>query len=279
MTLVLTLAVISCREQTHHSADPGRKVVVEVNGHYLYQDEIVNAMSAGLNPEDSASFADKFIRNWISELLLFQNAERNIGDTREIDALVENYRHALIVHSYEQKLIEQKLVKDISEAEIDSFYNGNKEMFVLEEPLLKGVLLKVPLSAPNINRVRNLYQKTDDSSRDELEKYSILNSVLYDAFYESWTPISKVESKLPPMDKSLSALLSQKRNLELRDKEFVYFLKVTDIVGKGDIEPLDRARAEIRRLLRNNNEVRFIEQIKDELYESALEKKKIKIYD
>ena len=64
----------------------------------------------------------------------------------------------------------------------------------------------------------------------------------------------------------------------MTDDEFVYFLNVTDMVRKGGTEPLERAKPEIRRLLRNNDEVRFIERVKEDLYENALAKNRIEFY-
>lgn len=275
--MVLALVVISCRNQVQ-PADKGRKIVVALEGNYLYYDELLNAMSAGLSPEDSATFADEYIKNWISELLLYKNAERNIPDTRDIDRLVDNYRRALIVHQYEQKLIEQKFNSDIPEKEILAFYEENQGLFVLEEPLVKGLCVKLPKSSPNLSRFRSLYQKTDDKSMDELEKYCILNAVRYEPFYDNWMPLSQLEPIFPQMGRTLASLLEQRRDIEVTDDEFVYFLNVTDMVRKGGTEPLERAKPEIRRLLRNNDEVRFIERVKEDLYENALAKNRIEFY-
>lgn len=277
MATILVLSFASCWKRTA-SIEPGRTPVVGLEGSYLYLDELEKAVPHDLSPEDSAAFAAKYIRNWLSELLLFKNAERNIPDTWDIDKQVESYRQALIVHKYEQKLIEQKLDEDITESDVEEFYNDNKSLFILDDALVKGMLLKLPLNAPDQTKVRGWYVKTDDASMDELDKYAMLNAVRYEVFYDKWTSISQIESMLPPREGSLENRLKQKKNLEVKDEEFVYFLNVTELLNKGGTEPLERASGEIRMLLRNNREVGFIERVKSELYESAVSKNRVEFF-
>lgn len=275
---VLTFAAFSCR-RPKSALDSNRTLLVAVEGSYLYYDELAAVMPLNISSEDSAAFADAFIRNWVSEQLFYRNADRNIADTREIDALVENYRKELIVHMYEKKLVEQKLAGEISSYEIQTFYEGNQELFTLEEPLLKGVCIKLPANTPGIATVRKLYMKTDDTSMDELEKYCIRNAVYYEAFYDTWKSLSEIDAVLPHLSESLESRLRSNRSIEVKDDEFVYFLNVTDLVGKGEAAPMERVGDEIRRLLRNSNEVSFIERIKGELYDNALEKNRIEFYN
>lgn len=259
--------------------EPGRVPVASVDGSFLYYDELASVMMPDLTPEDSVTFADKYINNWISERLLYQNACRNISDTKEIDELVDSYRRSLIVHAYQQKLIEQKAVDKVREADIVKFYDENRSLFIVQEPIVKGVIIQLPLNAPNLSKVRSWYTSTKESSLDELEKYCILNAVRYEPFYETWTPLDQIEAILPPMGRSLVSSLAEKRNLEVRDNSYIYFLNVTDMVRSGEPEPIEKARLEIGRLLRNNNEVQFIEQMKQDLYNEALEKERIVFFN
>ena len=48
-------------------------------------------------------------------MLLFDKAEGNIPDNAKIAKLVENYRRALIMHTYQEELVNQKLANEISE--------------------------------------------------------------------------------------------------------------------------------------------------------------------
>ena len=76
-----------------------------------------------------------------------EKAQSNIPDNGEIEKLVENYRKALIMHTYQQALIHQRLSNEISEGELADYYEKNKELFRLERPLMQGLFIKVPLTA------------------------------------------------------------------------------------------------------------------------------------
>lgn len=96
-------------------------------------------------------------------------AANNIPDNVDVDKLVENYRKALIMHTYQQELISQKLANDISEHEIAEYYGKNKELFKLEGPLIKGLFIKVPLTAPQLNNVRRWYKSEKQDAIESLE--------------------------------------------------------------------------------------------------------------
>ncbi|MCQ2074221.1 MAG: peptidyl-prolyl cis-trans isomerase [Bacteroidaceae bacterium] len=282
MVVFLLISVLllqfSCSEKSS-TAEQGRTPVVSVDGNYLYYDELAKVMSPDLSPEDSAAFADSYIRNWISELLLYQNARRNIPDTREIDALVENYRRALIVHDYEQRMIEQKCRNEVNESDIQKFYDENGTLFIIEEPIVKGLFIKLPLSVPNLNKVRKWYADLSEQSLDELEKYCMVNAVKYYVLYDTWTSISQIESMMSLSSNSLRDEIAQNKKFEMKDDSFIYFVNVTDIRNRGEQEPLEKASVEIRRLLRNSSEVNFIERMKQELYESAIAKDRIVFFN
>ena len=146
----------------------------------------MSVLPVGLSKDDSILFAEHYIRSWAEEILLYEKAANNIPDNVDVDKLVENYRKALIMHTYQQELINQKLTNDISEQEIAEYYGKNKELFKLETPLIKGLFIKVPLTAPQLNNVRRWYKTDKQDAVESLEKYSLQNAVKYEYFYNKW---------------------------------------------------------------------------------------------
>ena len=47
--------------------------------------------------DDSLLFADRYVRRWIEETLLYEKAKENIPDNAAIERQVENYRRTLIL--------------------------------------------------------------------------------------------------------------------------------------------------------------------------------------
>ena len=253
----------------------GKTPIVEIGTDVLYVEDVKQVVPLGLSEADSTLFAQQFIKNWAQDVLFYQNAIRNIPDTKDIDRLVENYRRSLIEHEYQRRLIEQKFSSETAEEDIERFYNDNERLFVLDESLLRGLFLKISNKSHDLSDIRKLYTRQDDESFEEIEKYSIRNAARCEFFYDNWRTVAEIEVLLPPLEKPLETMLKDNGSFEFKDEEYIYLLNVSEFAPKGGIEPLDHARSRIRGLLINSNEVSYMRKIKEDLYDAAIEKNRI----
>ena len=274
--LVIAAAMTGCGQEHNHK---GKTPLVEVSGEFLYKEDLQAALPLNISKDDSVLFAEHYIRNWIEDALLFDKAEGNIPDNDKISKLVENYRRALIMNTYQEELVNQKLANDISEEEINAYYEKNKELFRVDNPLVKGLFIKVPLSSPDLGNVRVWYRKNNQDVIEKLEKYSLRNAVSYDYFYDRWTSVPDVAAKIPLKVLDTDAnYLDKNRNVEVKDTAFCYFLHIEDFLGKDKQKPLDFARDEIKEILINLKRVEFINKVKEDLYQRASDRNKIIYY-
>ena len=275
-TVLLSVLFISCRwNKSVTEYVYGKTPIVEIGTDVLYLEDLQQVIPLGLSDADSTLFAERYIRNWAQDVLFYQNAIRNIPDTKDIDRLVENYRRSLFEHEYQRRLIEQKFSSEISDEEIEQFYNDNQRLFMLDESLIKGLFLKIPNRSHDLADIRKLYTLQDDESFEEIEKYSIRNAGRCEFFYDNWRSVAEIEMLLPVMDKPLETLLKDKRSFEFKDEEYIYLLNVSEYAANGGIEPLDHAYSRIRGLLINSNEVSYMRKIKEDLYDAAVERNRI----
>ncbi|SHF92116.1 hypothetical protein SAMN05444349_1467 [Bacteroides faecichinchillae] len=272
LLLVTLYCCGACKEMHDHK---GKTPLVEVDGNFLYKEDLMSVLPVGLSKDDSTLFVEHYIRSWVEDILLYEKAENNIPDNVEVDKLVENYRKALIMHTYQQELINQKLTNDIPEQEIFAYYQENKDLFKLESSLIKGLFIKVPLTAPQLNNVRRWYKSEQQDMIDNLEKYSFQNAVKYKYFYDKWVSVTDILDMIPLDIESPEEYVNKHRQIELKDTAFYYFLNVIDYRGVGDEKPFEFARSEVKDLLVNQRSVNFMEQVKSDLYQRAVDKKKI----
>ena len=106
----------ACKESQYDHK--GRTPLVELDGNFLYKEDLMAVQPAGQNRDDSLLFAEHYIRNWAEDILLYEKAQNNVPNNDEIEKLVRNYRKALIMHIYQQALIHQKLSEEITEEEL-----------------------------------------------------------------------------------------------------------------------------------------------------------------
>lgn len=267
--------LVSCNKGLDHK---GKTPLVGISGQFLYQEDLRTVLPLNLSVDDSILFAEHFIKDWAEGILLYEKAESNIPDNDKIDQLVDNYRKALIIHSYQQELINQKLSGQITEEQITDYYDRNKSLFVSDYPLIKGLFIKVPIGAPELNNVRNWYKKNTKEAIDKLEKYSLRNAVSYDYFYDKWMPAVDLIDKIPLKVQNAETYLKEKKHIEVKDSAYYYFLNITEYLDSGQQEPLEFARAEIKDMLINIKQMELMQEVKSDLYKKASEKKKIKYY-
>lgn len=274
IVIILMSLCVSCKKEYDHH---GRTPLVELDGRFLYYDEVQAVLPLSLSAADSVAFVEQYKLNWLKEVLLMDKASRNIPNNAEIDRLVENYRKSLIAHTYQQELINQKLADEVTEDDLLAYYDAHQFLFKAERPLLKGLFIKVPLTAPQLSQLRRWYKDTTQVAVENLEKYSLQHAVKYEYFYDKWVSIGDILDWVPYDEDELNSYLSKRQSLELKDTTFYYFLNVLDYRPVGAQEPFEFAQIQVKDILLNMRRMDYIEQVKNELYEEALENNKIKI--
>lgn len=269
------LLLTACGQEVDHR---GRTPLVEVGGQFLYAEDLSQVMPAHASRDDSVLFAEYYIRQWVEDALLLQNAERNVRNNAEVEQLVQAYRRSLILHLYQEQLMDEQLAMEIDHEMVDSFYQTNSNLFLLDEPLVKGLYIKVPLNGKGVNNVRKWYTHSDGDHIEKLEKYSLQHAADYLYFYDRWIPLSNITEKLPLTEKNPAGYITQNPHLELKDTAFHHFLHVDSILLAGAQKPIDYAEAEVREILLNMHRVDFLKQVRTQLYLDAQNHNRVKYY-
>ena len=271
----LALLSISCNRIF---PDAERKVVVEVSGNFLYEDELQQIIPLNSQPSDSAELADKYIRKWATDILIYEKAKQNISDMSEIDRLVNEYRKTLTIHQYQQGLVEKQKQKKPAEAEILAFYDEYSSQMIMKENMIKGLLLVVPEDAPYIKDVRDWVKRADQEAIENIDKYSIQNAVSYDYFMENWVSLAAITRKTPLEIKNPTQFLSKNELVETSDSLQHYFLKISSYITVGQVEPYDLAREKIINILLTRNNARLILEVEKEMFNKAIADKTVVLH-
>lgn len=259
--------MVSCSKKAQETE---RTAILEVEGKFLYQDEIQQIIPPNINATDSAEIAQSFIRKWVTDVLMYENAKRNVTNKSEIEELVEGYRKSLTIHQYQQKMIEQRLPKEPSDEELQAFYTQYSEQLELKEDIIQGLLLIVPAKAPKMESVRSWVQSGNDKSLENIEKYSIQNAISYDYFGDKWMSFTEILKKIPIQVEDPSSYVANRRFIETSDSTQHYFLRITNFRNSGNVEPFEMAKNKISNILLNKLKADFMTQFETELYNDAV---------
>ena len=259
-------AFVSCHKIVQQ--DDERIVVVEVLGNFLHLDDLEQVIPPNLHAQDSADFAERFIRKWATDILMYEQASRNIFDMSEIDRLVNEYRKSLIIHHYQQRLLEQSQLRRPTDIEIWDFFERYRNRMRMRENMIQGMLLIVPIDAPSLADVRRWMQRADEEAIDNLDRYSLQNAASYDFFMDTWIPLAAI-TRNAPFEQSVSDFRAGQL-IETNDGTYRFFLRVNAFLAVGQEEPFELAREQIINILSARNNVDFIAEVENQLFNRAV---------
>ncbi|WP_106830425.1 hypothetical protein [Parabacteroides pacaensis] len=275
------ILIIFCFFACHKAQLSDEKgVLVKLDDRVLYKSELLPLIPKGSSAADSTLLAESYIKNWVIEGLVLNVAKHNLDKEEDahINKLVEEYRNSLLRYRYQEKLIREKLSGDIQEKDMQQYYDVNRNKFILDKNLIKGLFLKVPIDAPNIKDIKNWYKSTSEVSIEKIEKYSIQYAAIYEYFYDKWVDFDEIMDNIPEHIANTTTFLKNNKTLEIQDSTYYYFLNIKEYLPKGDIAPYDYSESEIKDILINQRKLEFLRNFENELYNDALKKGKITYY-
>ena len=253
--------------------DAKEGAVVQVGNNYLYAEDLAAVTQRATTPEDSARYAEVFIRRWATDILQYQEGKSH--STPEIEALVEDYRRSLYVAEYERYVVDKRMPKTVSDAEADTFYVHNTDRFILQENILRGALLVIPRDAPLQPELKKrLTDLTDEENLEYIEKYAYQYASGYELFTEQWRTGNQILMRMPT-NKWQKTLAAGKQYAE-QDSTSLYLLQVTDCRLAGEPMPVDYAREAIDKIILSQRRVAFLQQQRKQLYDEAVKFGKVK---
>jgi len=273
--IVISLLTVACNKNLNTK---DKNVLVKVGNNILYRSVLEENIPRGLSQEDSTITAENFIHSWISDIILYDIATKNLYDKENIDRLVEDYRKSLLIYQYEEQLVNEKLTGEIDEQSLYNYYSQNKDKLKLERPLVKGLFLKVPVTAPQLSEIRIWYKSAASVSREKLEAFSLNNDLISNYFVDKWIDFNDIIDNFPKEQLAKDDFKIQKGALERQDDNFFYLLNITDFLLPGDNAPYEDAKPTIREILINQRKIEFLKKTEEDLYQRAIDKGEVQFY-
>lgn len=269
---LLCISIMTQCDSFQNNGDKG-KMLASAYGNQLYLDDISDQLLPEHNSKDSQQIISKATDSWLMEKII-ENESVKLGNKNEdVIKLVDDYRMSLLIHNFEKEYLDKNLNRKVSQAEIDTFFNHNLELFDLKEDIIRFMLMKFPLESDN------------DTIEDywEMEDLPALKSLINDINglalldFEKWYTISEFKALLPD---ELYRKINTNRtdSYRLDNEKFKFYVKILEKVRKNDAPPVSFFENNIReRILRNRSRI-LLKEMKTELFKQKIKNKGIKIY-
>lgn len=256
-------------------AEKKEKPVARVNDKILYVSDL-EGIGRGLSADDSSRQASQYIDKWIEDQLLYDAAEKNIGETPRISRLVADYRASLILSEYEASLLKEQLDTVVTPQEIADYYTKNKEQYQRGEDWLRCHFVRIGRESADADQLRSLFK---DDSRRNLQKIGTIgqnNKATFLLDDARWVKLLNVASRLPAgmdINRYLDGTV-----LDRSDDSYIYLLKVFEFRSKDDAAPLQEVQAEIRQVVVYMREQAILRKLRQDIYKNAKADKAFEVF-
>ncbi len=275
--VLLVLLITSCGRFRNASE---RIPVAQVGKVILYYDEIPNLIQRGINDSDSTALVTNYINKWAKRELLLQKAEENLSpDLKyEISEQIEETRSNLVIYQYQRQMMLEKMDTVISETELENYYSGNENSFLLHSNIVKALFIKLPLETPDLSKIKLLARSNEQADLQQLESYCYQFAEKFDDFDEKWVPMDRLSVELQDGIENEDNFLRRNTFFEKTDSLSVYLVSIRDYRLRNSIAPYEYVRDDIKRIIWNARRFDFIQSLENGIYNEALKENIYKVY-
>ena len=259
----------------------GSNPIARVNENYLYEDDINDLVSEGTSKQDSILLIQNFINRWATQQLFVDGAKLNLSEEKQaaFDKLVVQYKNDLYSKAYIEALVKRSIDIAVSIDEAEAYYTNNKEVFKLNEELIKFRYIHLDeniINYLNIRKQFRRYNKIDkkilDSISIQFKSYSFNDSI--------WIKLTQVIKKIPAVNSENKNQLLKKSNfVQLKDSLGVYLMQINDVLVRNDTAPLEYVKPTIDQIVINKRKLELIKELEKDITKDAIKNKQFEIYD
>jgi len=259
--------------------DPSGRAVARAYANKLYQADLVGLVPPGTPAADSAMMVRRFVENWIKQQVVLHKAEANLPDeSKKVQKQLQEYRNSLLTFAYEQELIRQRLDTNVSDEEIQRYYDEHQRNFELRHNIVKAFYARVPTNAPHYDQFRQWIRSGDERNRNRIEEYCHQFASDFHLDDEAWVVFDELLRKVPLKPADKERFLQTNRYVELADSNETCFVLLREYRLKDSLSPLDFERSNIRDLIINKRKLELVRAMEKAAYNQALQNSEFEIY-
>lgn len=277
--IILALSLFaSCKWFKKGNAEDAVGAIARVNQDYLYADEVKTNLK-GLSGKDSLDALNAYAENWVKKKLLLQKAEENIPeDDLGITKKLEDYRQELILYEYEKALISQKLDTNISEQELQKYYDTYKTNFLLESDVYKVLYIKFNKDAPDLATVKKwIMNPKGEEDLQRLEGYCKEYATGYSVNEGMWFKKENLLKSFPVLE-GVNLGVSQNYKEYKTQLDEPVFVKIVGVMNEGDVGPYDFVKDKLVKVLVEKRKIALIEKAYARIYQEGVKSGEFEIY-
>lgn len=275
--IILILLIISCELENNSKEEP----IARVNDNFLFFSEIQESLDENMSQNDSMLAVNSAINNWASKKLLYEKAIFNLSNSKqnELDLLVKSYESDLYISNYEKEWLKTRVDTIVSNDQLQSYYNENKNKFRLRQDILLPRFIELPIENFNKTQIVRSLRRLNFQDKIYLDSISLQfkSSFINDSVWlrpELFFNKFKIENKI-----KYNRYLRKKSFFEIKDLESLYLVYISDILRKNDYAPMSYVKPTLVQILLNKRKLEMKKQLKTDILKQGIAENNFEIYD
>ena len=272
--IVISILFVGCKM----SGDEDGQNVARFNDSYLNKSEFSELMT-NYSAEDSIAKANNVINNWAINKILIERAKLNLTESRlnEIESLVNDYRSDLLSDSYLEALVNSTINLDVDSSEIQSLFDSNKNLFLLNEDIYRLIFVELPQDFSDTYEVRKRIRRFNEKDQYFLDSISYrYNNYSFDT--KTWVSEKKLLNEFDFLNSYSYRSLKNYNFYQFKDSLSLYLIKIVDSARKGEISPIENVLSTLEYMSLNQRKKEVMLKIKTNILKDALLNNKLEIY-
>lgn len=259
---------------------PEEKAIARAFDSYLYWSDLTDFLIDAKNKEDSFTIIQSYAQKWVKKKILLELATKNLSPEQlDVSKEVEDYKNSLLIYRYQQAYIAQNLDTNVSESEIEEYYQKYRNELILNENIVKAFMIQVPRTFPQMPRLKKIYKS--ESAQDIKAMDVICNKFAYKCndFKNEWITFTKILSLIPVNISNTTEFLKNNNSIECNDSNFVYLVHIKDYKLIGEIMPKEWGAKQV--VIPNiliKRKLILLEELEDKSLNDFQKKNKIEFY-
>lgn len=254
--------------------------LAQIDKNILYRKDVESLIPGKLSAVDSVNAANHYIDLWAIDNLLLRKAEQELsGDEKNVDQELADYRKSLLVFRYQKKYVEERIDTVISGEEAAAYYEANKALFILDDPLCKARFIKMGRQSPYLPIIKTIYRSNGMEDVAQLERLCESSAEVYKTYSNAWIGVSELAQDLPLGKDEVRNALRPDGYIETTDSLYTYLVSVYEFIPAGHPAPLEYKESNIKQIILSKRKQSLLKDLETEVLKEGWSRQMIKIYN
>lgn len=273
--LIFIMLFSACQEKKEDKGE----IIVSVYGKNLYKTDLENIFYEGISYNDSVLRSKVYIDKWVRNQLLVRQAENNLDPSQlDFSKRLEEYRNSLVINKYETELINQKLDTEVTEDQIQEYYNDNSDEFRLNRDVVRMASVELPNDSKKKWLFTKLFRDYDVLMIDSITSLANQYALSYNMDIEQWHNLEEVIEQFDLKVKDNKSFLNENKYYVVNNDDTYTLIRFCEYRLIGDISPCEMETDRIKYIILSNRKKDLLEKLYDDLYSKAVQDKAFEVY-